>query len=395
MYITAFLHRDELFEITKRWLCDQLRLDDARQITEILISDGFVLGETLKSFSREVISSFHGNDFREIPIKKKGELRDAICHHPDHGSERVKELIESYRKTPEFYYTETPFNGAIFIDKYGKLIGIYRIKRPKRIAEKANRRIAEWIFHKVQEKARMLACERAKKLGIPLELLITPEDEMVREFITAEREIASYFRDGKIELNPGDVSIHDVAGMKIIGSMDELREFEEWLSNHPRVSIVQREVIDNGTYRAINLHVNVPCDLVWLVNWFNITKGWNKYCGRGISVEELKDNFPKMIRGGANWIRIELILSTFQDFVESELGTCIHEERILAQRDSKSYWGYIPSNVEFLTEFLFAVGFSPSIKVERIPIKLWGRSLPDTVVCAIRELYQMPDQELD
>jgi hypothetical protein len=91
---------------------------------------------------------------------------------------------------------------------------------------------------------------------------------------------------------------------------------------------------------------------------------------------------------------MELILSTFADMVESELGNSLHEERIVAQRDTKVYRGYIPMNVEFLIEYLFAVGASPHIHIGRLPIKLWGRYLPDTVIDQIRALYKMPDSEL-
>jgi len=86
-----------------------------------------------------------------------------------------------------------------------------------------------------------------------------------------------------------------------------------------------------------------------------------------------------------------VILSTFPDMVESELGSSIHEERIITQRDNKPYKGYIPVNVEFLVEYLFAVGFSPKVHVDYLPIKLWGRYLPDTVISHIRDLYQIPN----
>jgi hypothetical protein len=80
--------------------------------------------------------------------------------------------------------------------------------------------------------------------------------------------------------------------------------------------------------------------------------------------------------------------------VESELGNSIHEERILSQRDTRVYRGYIPTNVEFLVEYLFAVGFSPTAQVDELPIKLWGRYLPDTVISQIRHLHGVPESEI-
>ena len=97
--------------------------------------------------------------------------------------------------------------------------------------------------------------------------------------------------------------------------------------------------------------------------------------------------------GAARTISIELILTTFPDLVESELGSSIHEERIISQRDNKYYKGYIPMNIEFLVEFLFAVGFSPVDHLEEIPIKIWGRYLPETLGSYIRKLYALPDHD--
>ena len=98
-----------------------------------------------------------------------------------------------------------------------------------------------------------------------------------------------------------------------------------------------------------------------------------------------------MIEGAAPTMFIEVIFATFPDMVESEFGKSIHEERIIRQRQNKTYKGYIPINVEFLVEYLFAVGFSPQTRIKRLPIKLWGRYLPDTLISEIRELYHIPE----
>jgi len=116
--------------------------------------------------------------------------------------------------------------------------------------------------------------------------------------------------------------------------------------------------------------------------------------GRGIPESELKRGLEPLLEGAEPRITIELILSSFEALVESELGSSIHEERIIAQRDNKAYVGYIPMNAEFLLEYLFAVGFSPTIEVRTVPIKLWGRYLPDTLVVYIRQLFQLPRNDL-
>ena len=71
----------------------------------------------------------------------------------------------------------------------------------------------------------------------------------------------------------------------------------------------------------------------------------------------------------------------------------IHEERITAQRNRKVYRGYIPMNVEFLIEYLFAVALSPKSRIDRLPVKLWGRYLPDTISYHIRQLYYLSEHD--
>ena len=52
VYLTSFVHREELFDIAERWLCNRLEPTDGLRLTQILICDGFVLGETLGAFAR-------------------------------------------------------------------------------------------------------------------------------------------------------------------------------------------------------------------------------------------------------------------------------------------------------------------------------------------------------
>jgi len=51
-------------------------------------------------------------------------------------------------------------------------------------------------------------------------------------------------------------------------------------------------------------------------------------------------------------------------------------------------------NVEFIVEYLFAVGFSPRIDIDLVPIKLWGRYVPETLASYIRQLYNLPEHNL-
>ena len=393
MYLTSFVHRENLFAVSERWLCGLLKPDDGLRITQILISDGFVLGHTLEKVSKIILEMVSGEPFKQKRIQFKGQLRDAICRSAQGQNARTEELVRLYETNPEFFYREAPINGVLCLDQQNRLLGLYRIKRPRRIAEKANRYVANWIYRMVQERAKEMAIERASQYRIPLEELITPKKQMDVEFVAAEKNIAQKFKENNIELDRAALRIHDVGGIKIITDAEQLSQLETKLSNHPQIIITDREDFA-GNYQATSLIIEVYWDREDVCGSYMAQRVWKKYLDRGIPETDLRKGLEPLLDGAEPTLRIELILSTFPDMVESELGNSLHEERIIAQRDDKVYKGYIPMNVEFLIEYLFSVGVSPQVHIDRLPIKLWGRYLPDTVIDQIRELYQMPHYEL-
>jgi hypothetical protein len=393
MYLTSFIHRDELFDIAERWFCGHLSPNDGLRLTQILISDGFVLGETLRNLAKILMSRVYDKPIKQKRIHFKGELREAICRGVGVPTERELELFALYRRNPDFYYREAPIDGVMCLDEEGRFTGLYRIKRPRRIAEKANRKIAYWIFSIVQRKAEQMAAERARNFGIPLEFLLTPESEMACEFIEAEKAISQSFGQGGVKFDHEALTINDVGGIKIVANDEHLRDLENALHDDPNMRILDKECF-SGSFRARSLVLECEWDAEQAFRRFRECRCWEKYLNRGISESDLKRGLESLLQDPKTTINVELILSTFPDLVESELGNSIHEERIIAQRDSKVYQGYIPMNVEFLLEYLFAVGFSPQTQIDHLPIKLWGRYLPDTLISYMRQLYHLPVQEL-
>jgi hypothetical protein len=393
MYLSSFIHRDHLFDIAERWLLGWLEPDDALRITQILICDGFVLGQTLETMVKVLLERVYGKVFRQKRIQFKGQLRDAICSSPLDGSARVYELVGLYNTNPEFFYREAPINGSIYINGDNRLLGLYRIKRPRRIAEKANRYVANWIFGLVQNRAKEMARERAKDHNLSLEELITPKNLMDSEFVSAEKDVAQMFKENNIRLDKSALTIHDVGGIKIVAARENLSLLERELSEQLNIRVNDRESF-SGNYQATSLVIEVAWEPDHVCRRYMDMRAWRKYLNRGLSETELKKGLEPLLEGAKPTLSFELILSTFPDMVESELGNSLHEERIVAQRDNKLYKGYIPMNVEFLIEYLLAIGVCPHTHIEQLPIKIWGRYLPDTVIDHIRALYGMPDIEL-
>ena len=395
MYLTSFVHRNTLFKIAERWFCSCPEPGDVRSLTEILICDGFVINETLAVLINHLLDMTGQRPSSQHSIQTKGELRDIIGNGNPNSQPRVTELLRHYRENPDYYYREAPINGVVCLDEHHRLLGSFRIKRPKRIAEKANRKIADWIFEKVIEQASKMAQDRAQQSGVPLDEFVTSAEEMLREFTLAEELIAGSFRDGSIRFDRDASSIHDVGAIKIIADDDQLQQIKQTLTDNPPLDIkVVKQVDFSGNYQATKLILEVPWDPRHVCQRYLETRAWERYVDRGIPEEELKRGLDPFLADAEPKINIEVIFSTFPDLVESEFGNSIHEERIIAQRDNKNYRGYIPMNVEFLVESLFVVGFSPRIDIDQVPIKLWGRYLPETLSSYVRHLYNLPEHDL-
>ena len=393
MYLTSFIHRNALFNIAERWFCNCPEPGDVKSLTEILICDGFVIHETLAVLINRLFDFSCQRPFYHKPIRTKGELRDIICSDDQNAPPRVAELLRQYRANPDYYYREAPINGVVCLDEHHHLLGSYRIKRPKRISEKVNRKITDWIFEKVIERAKEMALDRAQLSGVPLDRFVTPAEEMLKEFIEAEELIAGSFRDGSIRFDRAASTIHDVGALKIVAESDKLQQIENALMQTRDIRIIER-ANSSGKYKATKLILEVAWDAAYVCQRYLESRAWERYLDRGIPEEDLKKGLDLFLVDVEPKINIEIILSTFPDMVESEFGNSIHEERIIAQRDNKSYKGYIPMNVEFLIESLFAVGFSPRIDIDQVPIKLWGRYLPETLSSYVRKLHNLPEHDL-
>ena len=93
------------------------------------------------------------------------------------------------------------------------------------------------------------------------------------------------------------------------------------------------------------------------------------------------------MESGARTIRAEVILTTFDELVESEFGRAIHEARILTQRTSVTYAGRIAKNASYIIGYLLMLAISPTVEVPELPVKMWGRYLPDTYNLAVWKLF--------
>ena len=386
MYLTSITHRRQLFDLATRWFADAPQPGDGRFLTQVTTYENLISAPTVRALLTGIRQAVHPGPMSLSRLRSKDELRDAILRACKHPTPREKDLFDHYLSHPEDYYPGTPSDVILGLREDGNVLGMARIKRLRRIAEKCSRRLADRLAGAIGEQASSLAQERAARHGIALDLLLSSPEEMAHDFQEAERIVSRSFRDGVLIFQPQDLHIDDGIGLKFVGTPEELETMAQAIRNHPSVLACEREE-HRGIYNDINLLVDLalpaPGAIVDQARDWN----WERHAGKGLTPDELRADFPGFVESGERSIKAEIILTTHADLVESEFGSSIHEARILGQRAGMPYSGRIASNASFLVEYMFMLALAPTIEVGDHPVKMWGRYLPDVYSLAVWKLF--------
>ena len=384
MYLTAFLHREKLFEITNRWLSNKLEPDDPLTLTKIITYDSFAAWEMLLFFMTDMLETITGTTVHRKKLTDKKEFKDYICNANISDSNRVHELISEYRSMSEFFYIGSPFAGYIYHTDSSPIIGISRFKRVKRIAEKASRYASMYLHNQVQSKGQKIARQKA---GSDEHYIDQISYEVL---LRAEEQVMKRIKKEGLFLPVQHMAIKDILGIKIIRNGIGESALEAAISNYPDALIVEKET-HTGRYNAIHYVIELRADFDYINNRFREITNRIDYRTRGLAKKGIKKDFREFLKTGAETLQIDLIYTTYEELIESEIGRSMHETRIFRQRQQQSYLGNLPINVEYIIEYLLAVGLSPVVQIDNIPIKIWGRYLPDTLSYGIRKLYNMSE----
>jgi len=387
MYLSGLIHRDRLFDVASRWLADHTSRDDGRILTEIFAFERAITSPLVRALVADLARAIRPGNLRLTRVTSKDDVRKAIVDAVHDPSPRVEQLLAHYREFPEEFFPRTPVHMSVVTGGDGSLVGMVRRKRIRRIADKVSRRVADQLAGEIEVAAKSLAAARAGSVGVPLDMMVSSRQQMVDEFAAAERIVADRIRTGRLTFDPDQVRVDDVIGVKIIGTPAELARIEAALDSRDGTFACESEVHE-GSYTGT--HYLVDLELPPLEETISRFKGvdWSFAEGRGLSAYHLEENFIDYLSSASSTFRVELILTTLDDLVESEFGRCIHEVRILDQRDRAIYSGRIAQNASSIIEYMLELAISPTVQSDGLPIKVWGRYLSDTVRHALAKLQQ-------
>jgi hypothetical protein len=390
--INSYLHRSELKDLIRRSMYGNVRSGDGDLITRLVHFNQLFVSRYLRHFAGRLFQELHGSDLRGERIGLKGEIKDAMVRRPPYSNLRIEGLVRDYKDRPGQFYRETPCHAMLFFKRQEEgeyYLGSLRIKRIRRLAEKGARRIIDWIFDAIKRHAESLADERAVRLCIPREYLLSSPEEMLGEFLDAEKRFVEDIQQQREIAGATDLVINDVAGVKVVLEDDEQVRIRTALANIEYCRVVEEER-HQGLYNALNLVVRIEPPKDELIRSPIPASIRAVLACRGVAPELADRHFADFVLSGEEDVYLEIIVSNYQEILESEIGRCMHEDRIIAQRLRQKYRGHLAKNVEYLMRYLFLFPLSTQLELEDLPVKLWDRYLPEYFDGVIAGLFQIP-----
>jgi hypothetical protein len=388
----SFLRREELAELLGRALEDRFTSEDALRLKALVNFNAFAARTWSELFAAELFRDLYAIQLPSRQASWKGTLKDLIASNPPVMNPRIEELLARYQQFPEDFYRDTPYDGTIFtVGEPPCYAGSRRIKRVRRIAEKSARRLVDYMYDQIRQRADELATERADRLGIPKDQLITSLEEMDAEFSHAERRVLKSIREHLFVAAMPHFHIDDVVGVRVLADPGLADRFQTWLADRRDLSIVDEKHF-SGKFQGRNMVVAYRLPLDRLRGVVPSGDAAERMISRGVasSVPELQSMYLEFLNRSEGHVRFEVLLIDYEHLLESEIGRSMHEAHVLEQRENQVYKGRLASNVEALMNWLFAFALSPSTTFDELPIVMRGTYLPDYFDRIHRRLYDYP-----
>jgi hypothetical protein len=184
-----------------------------------------------------------------------------------------------------------------------------------------------------------------------------------------------------------------VAGIKVIVEPKEYAGFRDLVARTPGVVIVEEEH-HVGNYKGINLRLAYSLPKKRLLAQ-PLNPAYRRLLAyRGFNPDGLARRYREFVESAEDEVFFEMIVSSYQEFLESEIGRCMHEERILMQRAHYEYNGLLATNIRYLMGYMLDMCRAPwCADLEEVPVKLWVKYMPDAIERVVRRLY-IPEEFL-
>jgi hypothetical protein len=372
--INGFLHRARLRELIQRWMFNELRPGDVDELLRLVHFNNVYVSRYLERLADTLFARLYDSTLRVEKVVTKGALRDRICRCLPAGCARCAELAASYARRPGQFFRETPFHGSLYLHDTAdgvRYVGSSRIKRIRRLAEKSARKLVDWLHASAA----------------------TPADGTPDDLLPGERQLLQRLQKTRGAPDMRQLAINDVAGIKVILERHTPDQLVALLQDSGCRLLEREEHV--GIYRATNLVIEVRPDRTAILGEPLHERMLQVFAAHGYTAQQADAALREFVLSGEERVSVEIIATGYTDMLESEIGRCMHEERILRQRHDPRYYGQLAQNTGFLLEFLFTFPALPRRHLERLPLRIGDRYLPDYFDEVRRWLYNNPSVELN
>jgi hypothetical protein len=213
---------------------------------------------------------------------------------------------------------------------------------------------------------------------------------MEEEFLRAENQLLEDLREKRAIAGDGEIPpINDIAGVKVILETFEEKKLIDLISSLEDCEIFEEQK-HSGRYNATNLIIRYrPPRGAIIANPLDAGV-ISSMQARGYSPYETNQSFREFVLSGEADVFLEIIVSGYQEMLESEIGIGMHEDRIIEQRLKQLYRGPLARNIGYLMEYLFSFPAGNRRELGELPVKLWNRYLPDYFDEVLKELFHIP-----
>jgi hypothetical protein len=385
MYLGGLIQRERLFELTARWFVGELEPADATFLTQLFCYERLLVEPPVLRLAEQLVGAPSSACWR--PVQSKDQLRRALCADPRaDDQESVAAACARYRAQPGSFFGGTPADLLLLEGQDHRLRALFKVKRLRRLSQRAARLVAETLGARVRGAARELAHERAELAGMPLDGFFTPPEAMAAEFAHAEALVAQRIASGELSFSRDDLAIDDVFGLALLTDDEaQLATLEERLREHADLSVESATPSDASEGAHFRAEITLPAhdELLRPSRDFD----WSQAAGRGLTAAQLEAGLASHAEAGASTVRVEISLSSYRALAELELGDSPPEARIVGERFGGSYRGHIAENVAYLIEYLLMTAISPRRELEALPTEVTGRYVPETIALWISRLF--------
>jgi hypothetical protein len=373
----SFLHRDEFRGLLSRWILGNFEPEDALRIKELVNFNSMMVRLARDYLAAELLPVTYGKELSPFPVRVKGVLKDLIADLPAdcYGKDaaRANECIARYRRSPELFYRETPVEAITYLESKGQYVrASSRIKRIRRISDKCSRRMITWLTRDTEEP--LGDCRATRR-----------DSEMDRTFAQQVREI-----DALGAKTP--LVIHDILGFKLLGGEPIAHRLLDWLDAKPSVTLLRRKEL-RGEFKATKLVVNWQVPREELASIRPGADAMAVLRARGMDAD-LEARLRQFILDGEDTVSFEVMVQSYGEALESEIGRCLHEERVFRQRRVEGSHENLANNIAVLTQYLFYFALSRRTSLDGIPLDLRVRYMPDRLEQVLLSLTDFPAGEL-